>query len=303
MSRLQKKCLIASGALHGLLMIILIVAPAFTYKPEPVVEQQMLNFVPDRLIDEAFQRAAAAAQPQPTPPPREEPVAQPREEPAPRPEPQPEPRPEPRKVEPKPESRRTDPKPPPPKVVEKQPETRPEPAPEPKPRPTPRIDLTLKTRDNTATIRQQQQAAADAARRRQEEFEKNRQAALQNFAKNTSKLTTPQVSATSLDIGTVGVSYGSYDAWVKKVYWEAWRPPSDIPAGDSMVTVKVVVRADGTVESSTVVEPSGVSKLDANIRSLLARVKTIGKPFPEGARESRRTYTIDFNLKAKLGAG
>jgi TonB family protein len=70
-----------------------------------------------------------------------------------------------------------------------------------------------------------------------------------------------------------------------------------------IVTVKVVIRKDGTVESAVVSQGSGSSKLDANIRQLLARVKTIGAPFPDGAKESKRTYTIDFNLKAKLGPG
>ncbi|HAV65531.1 MAG TPA: hypothetical protein DCY13_24545, partial [Verrucomicrobiales bacterium] len=158
-------------------------------------------------------------------------------------------------------------------------------------------------RDNTDKIREQQKALAEQRQRELEKFEKSREQALQAFSSNTSKLTTPQVAATSLDLGTVGVSYSSYDAWVKKVYWDAWRPPTDVPAGDSTVTVKVVIRADGSIESSTLVDASGVSKLDANIRQLLARVKTIGKPFPDGARESKRTYTIEFNLKAKLGAG
>lgn len=299
MSRIQKKCLIASGALHGLLLVILIIAPAFSLKQEPVIEQQVLNFVPDKLIDEALQRAAAAAA-QPVERPAERPVEKPVERPIEKPVEKPVERPVERPVE-KPVEK------PPVKPVERPVEKptikQPVKPVEPVKRPPIKVDLTPTRKDNTDKIREQQQAAAEARRREQEKFEQSRQAALQSFSQNTSKLTTPQVSATSLDLGTVGVSYASYDAWVRKAYWDAWRPPTDVPAGDSVVTVKVVIRSDGTVESSSVVDPSGVTKLDANVRSLLARVRTIGKSFPEGARESKRTYTIDFNLKAKLGSG
>ena len=54
MNRLQKKCLFASLALHGLLLTIVIVGPAFLpRKPQPP-NLPILTVIPSKLIDEAF---------------------------------------------------------------------------------------------------------------------------------------------------------------------------------------------------------------------------------------------------------
>jgi TonB family protein len=295
MSRLQKKCLIASGALHALLLLVVLMTSAFLVKQEEPVDQQVLTFIPDQLVDEALRQPAgaqAAAQLPPvqqTPSPQVEPPPR-RQEPPPKVEPMP-PEPMPEPVKPRVEPRKVDPPKPKPEPIKKLP---------PKP-----IEVSLKTtvRSNADTIRKQQEQKAEAARKQQAEANRRTAEALERVNNLEARLTESKVGATAVDFGTVGVSYASYDSWVQKVYWDAWRPPNDLAAGRSIVKVKVVIRRDGTVESATITGASGTGALDNNIRQLLARVKTMGRPFPEGAKEAKRTYNIDFNLEAKLGSG
>jgi TonB family protein len=299
MSRLQKKCLIASGALHVLLLLVGLMTSAFLIKEEEPVDQQVLRFVPDHLVDEALRQPAAtqAAQPPPvqqTPPPQAEPPPR-QQEPPPKVEPAPErePRVETRKVEP--------PKP----KKEEPPKPKPEPVRKPEPKPI-ELNLNPVVRSNADAVRKlEEQKTAELKRQAEAQREAQRRIddAINRVSTLEARLTESKVGATPVDLGTVGVSYASYDSWVQKVYWDAWRPPNDIAAGRSIVKVKVVIRRDGTVESAVVTAASGTAALDNNIRQLLARVKTMGRPFPEGAKEAKRTYNIDFNLEAKLGSG
>jgi TonB family protein len=312
MSRLQKKCLIASGALHVLLLLVLLMTSAFLIKEEEPVDQQVLRFVPDRLVDEALRQPAAAqtaAQPtpvQPTPPPQTEPPPR-RQEPPPKVEPMP-PEPMPEPIKPRVEPRREPTPKPEPKVEPKKvdpPKPKPEPVRKPEPKPI-ELNLNPVVRSNADAVRKlEEQRAAELKRQAEAQREAQRRIddAINRVSTLEARLTESKVGATAVDLGTVGVSYASYDSWVQKVYWDAWRPPNDIAAGRSIVKVKVVIRRDGTVESAVVTAASGTAALDNNIRQLLARVKTMGRPFPEGAKEAKRTYNIDFNLEAKLGSG
>src|SRR5580765_3962918 len=69
--RLQKKCLIASAGFHLLLVVILLVGPAFLSANNKAEDRPLLDFVPLRTIDEAFSGGGnpnarpPAAQPQP----------------------------------------------------------------------------------------------------------------------------------------------------------------------------------------------------------------------------------------------
>ncbi len=312
MSRLQKKCLIASGTLHGLLVLIFLTTSAFLIKDTEPVDQQVLTFIPDKLVDEPLQRAASATQPASTPPAAAQPppaaVAPPQPEPA-RPQPRqepPKPQPEPPKAEP------IKPKAEPPKEPAKK-ETKLDPLEVKKPKVEPKVEpkrtqpIAVDTskrvlRDNSKAIAGQEQRRQAETARAQVAFEARRDQALSNLNALAGKLSSSAV-ASPLDLGTVGVSYGSLDAWIRKVYMDAWQKPAELQAGDFSVMVKVVIRRDGTVESSSVTDPSGIAKLDKSVRDVLARVKTIGKEFPEGAREEKRSYTIEFNLKATTGAG
>lgn len=322
MSRLQKKCLIASSTLHALLVLIVLTSSAFLLKDEEPVDQQVLTFIPDRLVDEPLRRAPSGAQPSATPPAAnaQRPQAQPPTPPTVKP---PEPDPVPPKKQPEPVKPQPDP--PKPEPVKKQEPEKPKPEPKKEPqtklakvdptevtkskleakRPEPiRVDKSrLVVRENPkANADRESQRRADAVRA-QAALDARRDQALSSLNALASRLSTPAVGASSLDLGTVGVSYASLDAWIRKVYMDSWHKPADMQAGEFSVMVRVVIRRDGTVESHSITEPSGIAKLDKSVRDVLARVKTIGMEFPEGAREKNRSYTIEFNLKATTGAG
>ena len=94
MNRMQKKCLVFSLALHGLLAVILLGSAAFGERPE-AMDIQVLSMIPANILDRAEsgggEAAAATVAPQPLQP-------QPAPQPQPTPQPQPVVQPQPRAV-------------------------------------------------------------------------------------------------------------------------------------------------------------------------------------------------------------
>ena len=68
MNRLQKKCILATAGIHLLLLVILLVGPAF-FEPRPKPDDlQVLDVIPANLIDAPFTSGVRNAQPPaPTP--------------------------------------------------------------------------------------------------------------------------------------------------------------------------------------------------------------------------------------------
>jgi len=64
------------------------------------------------------------------------------------------------------------------------------------------------------------------------------------------------------------------------------------------VKVKVVIARDGAVISDAIITRSGIPSLDKSVDNALRRVQQL-PPFPEGAKQTQRTFIINFNLKAK----
>ena len=77
MNRLQQKCFVASAGFHLLLLVILLVGPAFLAPKSKPDNSPVLDVIPGKLIDARF---PAAAIPMATPPPPA-PPAPPRPEP------------------------------------------------------------------------------------------------------------------------------------------------------------------------------------------------------------------------------
>ena len=68
MNRLQKKCVIVTAGIHLLLLLILIVGPAF-FSPKPKDDDlQVLDVIPANLIDAPFNSGVANAAPPPPAP-------------------------------------------------------------------------------------------------------------------------------------------------------------------------------------------------------------------------------------------
>jgi TonB family protein len=103
--------------------------------------------------------------------------------------------------------------------------------------------------------------------------------------------------------GGGGVSYANYGQIVRKIYTDGWIVPDDMTDDEATVKVSVTIARDGKVLSGHIVSPSGSTAANRSIQNTLDRIRTIGLPFPEGAKESQRTFIMTFNLKAKKAFG
>jgi len=270
MNRLQKKCVLGTAGVHLLLLVILFVGPAFFYSRPKPDDMQVLDVIPANLIDAAFNSGVANAAPPP---------------PAPVAPPQP----------PPPVPVVTPPAPAPEKMVKAEPVKPPDKlspdnltpvAKTSKPEPrkiqisTQLVARTAPKNSPTADNSQQQQRLARASL-----------SALRNLKSNLKPGTTIDMP------GNSSVAYANYATVVKSVYEQAWILPND--ATDNANTkVSVTIASDGTVITARIVTPSGDAGLDASVQRTLDRVRFIA-PFPEGATEKERTYTINFNPQVK----
>jgi len=235
MNRLQKKCVIVTAGVHLLLLLILIVGPAF-FSPKPKEDDlQVLDVIPANLIDAPFSSGVANAQP---PPP--EPVVVP-------PPPVPVVRP-PEPVTPKVEM---------PKPVIKDPEK--SPTPPEKPKPVISTKLVTRTTPKTAPAAK---AANDAARARA-------------FQKALQKLKNNLTSGTVVDMpGSGSVAYASYKDALGSLYYSAWTPDG-AGNDEANTYVKITVASDGTVINARIITPSGDEKMDASVQRALQQVPSV----------------------------
>ena len=279
MSRTQKKCLIASGALHVLLLIILLVTPAFLLREEPPVDQTVLTLVNTEVAAEA---------PAVVTPPPQEPITTPPKKPE--------------RKQPDPPKEKITPKPPP----ESEPEPKPKPERKPveikisEPTPKPVVEKkpksTWKPKSADSITFTDVKQTSPAQRRQNEE----RQQAIDEAMKQASNvdIVKTDLKPTTLARGYTGDDYSSV---VSGVYYRNWNPPNNISSKNTIVTVRVVIRRDGTVKSAKIIKKSGSSALNANITNLIKkRVTRMPKPFPANTSDKERTYDIDFKPQSEV---
>ena len=111
----------------------------------------------------------------------------------------------------------------------------------------------------------------------------------------------PAGKATTLEIGSD--SGGKDDAYARIVrffYSQSWEP-SGTSDPKTFVKAKITIASDGKVSSARILEPSGDTQMDESVRQTLERVQFI-EPFEPGAKESERTYTINFSVRATIAA-
>jgi len=273
MNRLQKKCVIATAGFHLLLLVILLVGPAF-FAPSPKPDDtQVLHVIPASVLDEAINSGARSAQPPPAPAPIVAPQPQPTP-PAPKPIVQPPPTPQPTLLT---ELKKVfTPEPPKPELVptEIQPHKI-QPVLTPVVRTSSQNYVTPKLKDDSqAKLRAEALKAARA-------LEKN------------------LTQATVIDApGDSSTAVANYASVVKSIYEQAWMPPDDAQNDDANTKVSVTISSDGTVITAHIITPSGDSGVDETVQRTLERVQFIA-PFPAGSTDKERTYIINFNLKAK----
>ncbi len=313
MSRLQKKCLIASAALHALLGLIMVVTSAFQAKPEKKETITLLTMIPGKAID-----IATAVREGTTPPVAPAPSKPP--EPAPAPPPVEIKKPEPIKapvekaVEKPPERELAPPKDktiPTPKDLKKN-------DPEPKenllnkivdrakPNKTAtnvaKVDLSkpVKRPPNVKPDNKAQEVAAQIEANRQAQ----RTATL--FAKAMQDIREKGAGATVVDPpgqGGGGEAYADYKSIIYTIYYNAWHPPDLSTDDDSTTQARIVIARNGDILSFRIEKKSGNTALDKSVEAALRRVEKIPVTFPETSKDSQRSFIINFNLKAKNQPG
>lgn len=288
MSRLQKKCLIATTGFHLLLVLIVVFGSAFFVSHSKPDESQILTVIPTTLIDAAFNSGVQNAQPPPPSPVQPPQPIQPTPQP---PQPKPEPQPEPPKQTLMEKVQEIF-KPEPPKPDDSKPV---EPADKPT-KPTPKkIEVSLKPVVRNASKPTKDTSEADAQREAQRVRDQRAKAfrsALNNIKDNASSATTVEMR------GEGSVSYANYALAVKSIYDQAWTPPENMAIDDANTKVSVTISRDGRVVSSRIISRSGDARVDASVQRALDRVNFVA-PFPDGATEAQRTFIINFNPQAR----
>jgi len=310
MTRLHKKCLIASSSMHALLVVLLVFGSAFFVSKERPVVQSRLQFYPSRLIEGALaggggdpniartddvQKGSPQAQPTPTPPAPKPPQPRP-------PEPQPPP-PKPakpiEKVEPpKVETVKADPvKPPKTKPVEAvKPPTD---SPTVKPR---KIDISeLKSIPKDDTEKVKAKAEAEARAEAQRVATANRRKLAEQLGSAATDLQRGFQGGTKVQVGGPGgEAFASYGALVQAAYSDAWQVIQDLNDDDSIALVRVTVARDGRVLSSQIIRRSGNATMDRSVQRALDKVRDEHLPaFPDFIKDLQRSFTIEFNLKTR----
>jgi colicin import membrane protein len=293
MDRLSKKCVITSAIVHGTLVLVLIVGPAFLGSDESQFDpKEIIDFIPAITIDKSMSGGGNpnVAQVVPVlPPPTPKPVqAQP-----------PQPKPEPRRPDPEPEKAKPEPAP---KQVER---NTPKPDPEslePVSKPSkPKINLALTTRPPSKPT----STDTSAAERRQRE-KADRERAERIVSSALTSIRSGASGSVKIDElrgpGGGGLPYAGFNQALISAYMRAWLIPSDAAEEDGKVVATITLSRDGSVISARISKSSGNSKLDQSVQRALDKVSFVA-PFPESTKDAQKTFGLEFDPKAKRMAG
>ena len=275
MTRLLKKCIFLSIGLHVLVAALLIaVAAFFITKPEKVAPT--LSMIAPEVLDNLLNPQSAPAQPRVTPTPPQPPVQRNRvpEPPTPRP---------PKKVAPVPT-------PPPPKKASPIKKTTPPKSTPASKRPAIKINTSTKTVNGGGSTSRPPVAPA-----------KSPSVNTEGLGKTVKNLRTQLSAGIKVNVsGANAAAFTSYAQYVVSVYRRTWEPliPKTL-ARSRVAVVSVTVDRTGKVLSARIVRKTGDAALDRSVQSALDRVRSIGKPFPSGSNDSKRTFTLDFTPRIR----
>jgi TonB family protein len=102
--------------------------------------------------------------------------------------------------------------------------------------------------------------------------------------------------------GSEGDKDSAYEQIVKDTYTRYWHAAGTEANQEPATTaVRVIIASDGRVIQKEIFKASGDPTLDRSVQRVLADVAVIA-PFGDGVREKQRTYTINFHLRDN-GAG
>ena len=263
MNRLQKKCFIASAGLHLLLVLVLLVGPAFGSSRSKMNDVPLIDFIPVKTVDGIVSGGGNRNAPLPAA------LTRPPAPPAPEATP---PRPTP--VEPAKDD--------PPSL---------EPA---RHRVVPDLRPTVRNPNASANTKRPNTTQRDTG-------DRSREIAAE-IGRTVRGIRGGLADSTSIELkgpGGGGVPYANWLSAVKSRYTEGGIVPDGIADDSATVTVTVTIARSGMVVSSSIVNRSGNPDVDQSVQMTLDRVR-YAAPLPDTATESQRTVTIDFNLRAKL---
>ena len=265
MSRLLKKCLFLSIGLHILLAAALLICTAFfVAKPEKIMPTLSM-IAPDVLDNLLNPQPVSTPKKNPNPPVRRIVTPTPPKKVTPTP---------PKKVTPKKQS--------------------------PALKPT-KSKVTPKPKRKTIKITQNTQTSKGATGRPKKNTPpKTPPVSAKQL--NTIKSMRNQLSA-AINVNVAGANaaaFTSYANFVVGVYRRTWEPllPSGL-ARSRIAKVSVTIRRDGRVLSAKIIRKTGDAALDRSVQHALDRVRTIGKAFPAGSKDSQRTFTLDFTPRIR----
>ena len=303
MTHLQKKCLVFSVGLHGLLMVIMFASAGFSSSPPPQ-DLQIMTLIPANIVDRAGSgggtpvvnllpqpKPQAPAQPQPTPPPQPQPAPEPAK-PAPaervKVERVPTPAPQPK------ETKRTLPESDETKEVSMDSKPRPS-----KPKHEIHVSYTLASASSTTTRKKPEKitstessSSARSEARRLKEIENS----LSELASGVRTSASPNTIVDLEGIGG-GAAFAGYRDVVVSIYYHAWITPEDSANRQASVDAKVVVARDGSIISAELVRSSDDRTLDKSVERALRMVTKL-PPFPAGMRDEQCTFKFRFNPTA-----
>jgi TonB family protein len=274
MSRLQKKCLIASAGLHGLLLLILVFGAALMPEDKASSLTRITFFDASKITDgpsHGGEAQANATQPPLAPvAPPQPPVSAPAQPPLAVPQSTP-------KLAPTPRSDDESFKPVKPKTAQTDEFT---------PVDHPPVKQTA-SNNNAADAKAR--AMADNQRRIANQINRG----INHLSSALGKDTAVQMSS-GADGGEAAANYGDI---VQSIYDAAWNQPASVD-DSAVVVVSITIERDGRVSRHEIVKPSGNTAMDRSIENTLDNVSVIA-PFPEGSKDAERTYNIKFSLTAK----
>jgi TonB family protein len=108
----------------------------------------------------------------------------------------------------------------------------------------------------------------------------------------------------SIDISGIGggAAFIGYNEAVINIYYHAWETPDSVANRQAVVEARVTVSRNGLVQSAEVTRASGERALDKSVERVLRDVTKL-PPFPDGAREQERTFTLRFSPEVKEMSG
>ena len=292
-NRLQNKCFIAATSVHLLLMLILLVGPAFLASSSKPDNTPVLDIIPFTSIEQAFAPSGGNPNAGQAPPPIEHPRQPAPQNPV-----------EPPKTSPEPPKlvKKEEPIVDPPKETPKQKvpdETSEEPAQSKKQPPKVKVNLAVVDRSkvqppNSKTPSTEMQEKAEA--RERERIASAVRDAAKGIRSGSSKSTEIDIP---LGTGGGGEYYANFLQAVKSLYANAWTVPDGVTDDEATTAVAITILRDGTVREAHITRSSGNDKVDQSVQALLNRIR-FAVPLPKDSKQSERTVKLKFNVKAKL---